>query len=231
MQVAPLLFQAFLTVPYLSQVSFIGKDGLFFSYYSKENQQQPLAVYSNCSLSINLKSSTMYTWYSQPVSHDTGKPYGEAVITPPSITNASTNRFALLGTSWNDSQDLHFLNTAALDGRGTISLGFRVKPLLKFLSSFYGDSGSLYLATKDGVVLQEGTIPNTRMVLRSNSVSVQLMNSYGAQVGQVGNVTCQQNDGTIQASNLDIWETKFSLYCSPLEIVGVELVCLPLPSF
>ncbi|KAK1359713.1 hypothetical protein POM88_044187 [Heracleum sosnowskyi] len=62
------------------------------------------------------------------------------------------------------------------------------------------------------------------MVIRSNSVSVRLMNSYGAQVGQVGNVTCQQNDDTIQATNFNIWETKYSLYCSPLEIVGVELV-------
>lgn len=226
---APLLFQAFSTIPYLSQVSFVGTDGLFFSYYSEENQQ-PLAVYSNSSSSINQNNSTKYPWYSQPVSHYTGKPYGEAVITPPSVTNASTKRFASLETSWTDSQDLHFLNTVAMDGRGTISLGFRVKPLLKFLSSLYSDSGSLYLATKDGVVVLEGTILNTHMVIKSNSVSVQLMNSYGTQVAQVGNITCQQNDGTVEASNLDIWGIKYSLYCSPLEIVGVELVYLPLPS-
>ncbi|KAL8101087.1 hypothetical protein AgCh_033099 [Apium graveolens] len=222
-EVAPLLFQAFITIPYLSQVSFIGTDGSFFSYYSGE-KQQPLAVYSNSSSPINQKNSTKYTWYTQPVSQNTGKPYGEAAITSPSITNASTKRFASLGTSWNDSQDLHFLNTASLDGRGTISLGFRVKPLLKFLSSFYGDSGSLYLATKDGIVLLEGTIPYTRMVIKSNSVSIQLMNSNGALVGQVGNVTCQQNDSTMEASNFNIRGTKYSLLCSPLEIVGVELV-------
>lgn len=230
MQVAPLLFQAFSTIPYLSQVSFIGTDGSFFSYYSGE-KEQPLAVYSNSSSPINQKNSTKYTWYSQSVSQNTGKPYGEAAITSPRITNASTDRFASLGTSWNDSQDLHFFNTASLDGRGTISLGFRVKPLLTFLSNFYGDSGSLYLATKDGVVLLEGTIPNTRMVIRNNSVSIQLMNSYGAQVGLVGNLICQQNDGTIQGSNFNFWGTKYSLHCSPLEIVGVEMVCLPLPSF
>ena len=33
MQVAPLLFQSFSTIPYISQVSFIGTDGLFLSYY------------------------------------------------------------------------------------------------------------------------------------------------------------------------------------------------------
>ena len=38
------------------------------------------------------KNSTVYTWYTHPVSRNTGMPYGEAMITPPSTTNASTDR-------------------------------------------------------------------------------------------------------------------------------------------
>lgn len=229
MQVAPLLFQAFSTIPYLSQVSYIGLDGLIFSYYNKGNQQ-PIAVYSNSSNSIDQNTTTIYPWYSQRVSCDTGKPYGAAVTSRTSSTVntswiqfalKSKNGYALLGTAWNDAQDLLFLNTAAIDARGAISLGFRVKSLIKFLSN----GGSLYFATKDGLVLGEEMIPNTRMVIHGSSVSFQLLNSNGEQIGHVGGVTCQQNEVRLRDSILKIWETKYMVYCSSLEIVGVELVC------
>lgn len=225
MQVAPLLFEAFSTIPYLTQVSYIGLDGLLFSYYKKGNQQ-PIAVYSNSSTVIKQNATTKDTWYSQPVNRDTGKRYGEA------ITNASwgqlalkiTKGYASLGTAWSDGEDLLFLNRVDVFGKGSISLGYQVKSVVKLFSGIHGNGGSLYLATKEGKALSEGLIPNTRMVIDGNSVAFQLLNSSGDQIGQVGNLTCQPNDGNLKAQFLNIWETNYMLYCSPLKVVGVESV-------
>ncbi|CAK9145213.1 unnamed protein product [Ilex paraguariensis] len=235
-KVAPSLFQSLSTIPHLSQISYIGLDGLFFSYYTEG--AQPFAVYSNSSFSTNPNATTNYAWYTQPVNRDTGKLYGGAVKSLPSVTfNASwfrealnsTSGYASLGTVWNNAQDLLFLNTVGMDGRGAISLGFTVKPLVEIFSGINYNGGSFYLATKDGKVLNEG-IPNTRMILADNSVSFQLLKSSGDQIGQIGNVTCESNDGSSRASILNIWETKYIIYCSTLDIVGVQSVyALALP--
>ncbi|CAK9175561.1 unnamed protein product [Ilex paraguariensis] len=210
-KVAPVLFQALSTIPHLLQISHIGLYGFFFSYYTKGDQ--PFA----------------------PVNRDTGKLYGEAVESLPLVTVKaswfqealnSTNGNASIGTGWINGQDLLFLNTVGMDGRGAISLGFPVKSVLDFFSGVSRNGGSLYLATMDGKVLGEG-IPNTHMVLVGNSVSIQLLKPNGDQIGQVGNVTCEPNDGALRASILNIWEMKFMFYCSPMEIqiLGVQSVC------
>ncbi|XP_059625165.1 histidine kinase CKI1-like [Cornus florida] len=238
-KVAPILFQALLTIPQLSQISYTGLDGLFFSYYTKANQS--FAVYSNNSFSvypITPNATTKYTWYTQPVNQNTGRPFGEAVISHPWFNaNASwiqealnsTNGYSSIGMGWNGAKDLLFLRTAGVDGRGAISLGFPVESLVGFFSSKKLHGGSLYLATKDGKVLTDG-IQNTHMVLVGNSVSFQMLKPNGDHIGNIGNVTCEPYNGTLKPSVLDIWERKYMFFCSPIEIVGLQSVyALALP--
>ncbi|XP_028087442.1 histidine kinase CKI1-like [Camellia sinensis] len=233
--VAPVLFQALLTIPHLSHITYIGADGLLFSYYT--NGYQTLAVYANSSLLVNVSAPIAIKQYTQPVNCSTGKLYGEAVPvrSHPSFTFngswlqkalVSTNGHVSLGTGWENDQDLLFFNTAAMDDRrGALSLGFPVKPLTSFFSGIDFHGGNLYFATKDGTVLASQGIPNTRVVLVGDSVSFESLNPNGTQIGLVVNVSCKTDDddhGTLRASMLSIWETKYKVYCSPLDIVGVK---------
>ncbi|THG04019.1 histidine kinase CKI1-like [Camellia sinensis] len=232
--VAPVLFQALSTIPHSSHISYIGADGLLFSYYT--NGYQTFAVYANSSLFVNV-SAPIAKQYTQPVNCSTGMLYGEAVPvrSHPSFTVngswlqkavVSTNRHVSLGTGWENDQDLLFFNTAVMDDRrGALSLGFPVKSLTGFFSGIDFHGGNLYFATKDGTVLANQGIPNTRVVLVGDSVSFESLNPNGTQIGLVGNVSCKTDDdhGTLRAS-LNIWETKYKVYCSPFDIVGVKSV-------
>ncbi|KAI7982281.1 Histidine kinase CKI1 [Camellia lanceoleosa] len=233
--VAPVLFQALSTIPHSSHISYIGADGLLFSYYT--NGYQTFAVYANSSLFVNVSAPIAIKQYTQPVNCSTGKLYGEAVPvrSHPSFTVngswlqkalVSTNGHVSLGTGWENDQDLLFFNTAVMDDRrGALSLGFPVKSLTGFFSGIDFHGGNLYFATKDGTVLANQGIPNTRVVLVGDSVSFESLNPNGTQIGLVGNVSCKTDDdhGTLRAS-LNIWETKYKVYCSPLDILGVKSV-------
>ncbi|XP_057966677.1 histidine kinase CKI1 [Malania oleifera] len=221
--VAPVLFQALSVVPYLSQISYIGFDGLFFAYYTKGNQT--LAAYS--------RSSSKYAWYTQPVDGDTGKLYGKAINFNPSTIlnsrwfreppNATNGHNASLEIGLNNAQGLLFLNTAGMARNGAISVGFPVKAFTDFLPSIDFYNGSLYLATKDGKVLKEG-IPNTSIVPSGSLVSLQVTEPNGHQIDHVGNISCQLNHGELRPSFLKIQGTMYKFYCSPLEIAGIQSV-------
>lgn len=198
-QVSPLLFQALLTIPHVSQVSYIRQDGLLFALYSN-NQQHIFAIYSNTSFSRN-----GYSWYTQPVDSDTGKLYGDAVVFPSQVlvnetwlqqAFNSTNGCASLGKSLNDVHDLLVLNTAGVDRNGVISLGFHLKSLMNVFSGIKPSGGGLYLATKDGNGLRE--------VDGNKTISFQLWN---------GNSQIFKISGT-----------KYILYSSSLDIMGMEPV-------
>lgn len=237
---APLLFQAFSTIPYISQVSYIGRDGLLFSYYNEENQQ-PIAVYTNTSsISVNEElpaASHNFTYYSQPANRDTGMLYGAVTSHPPSkLLNQSilqrvvesTTGIASVGTSWTDNEDILFVNTVLVDGRGAISMGFETKTMVQSLSGSISNDGSLFLGTKDGQVLSTAEIPNTQIVIvGNNSVALKSLNQNGDQIGDIaGNLACQANDGTLRPTSITISGTKYDVYCSHVEIIGVELVSM-----
>lgn len=236
---APVLFLALSTIPNLSQISYVTLDGLFFSYYN--NGDQNFAVYSNTSSSpFPRASANNYTWYTQPVCRDTGKLYGEALRTSPMLAhNASWFQEVLksksghssVGKGWNTDQDpLFIINSFSIDQRRALSLGFPVKPLNdSFVTSINVYGGAIYLAVNDGTVINQG-IPNTRIVTIGNSVSIQLLQQNGDQRGKVGDFTCQLNDGTLRPSILESWKTKYQVYCSIFEILGVQLVSSFVPS-
>ncbi|KAI3669627.1 hypothetical protein L6452_40930 [Arctium lappa] len=226
-KVAPLLFQALLTIPHLSQISYIRQDGMFFALYSKDHQQI-FAIYSNTSFSEATRFH--YLWYTQPVNFDTGKLYGDVAVFPSQLlvnetwlqqALNTTTVFASLGKSLNDVNNLLVLNTAGVDKNGVISLGFDLKSLMNVFSGVKPLGGGLYLATKDGKVLTEG-IPNTQMVLNENgTISFRLLKANG---DQSCSITLQLIYETPQAYILDMSETKYVLYSSSLDIIGMQSV-------
>ncbi|KAJ6400973.1 hypothetical protein OIU84_016404 [Salix udensis] len=202
-KVAPSLFQAFSTIPFISQISYIGLGGLFFSYYYEGNQT--FAVYSNSTAS-NLKN---FSWYRQPVDSDTGKALN------------SSQGHASFESGWNSAQDPLFLNTVSLHGQGVLSLGFSPKALTSFFNNVDLHGGNLYLATQSGRVLAGG-LPNTQTVIKKNPVSLHMTRLNG---DHFGNVSCDMpSNGKLKDSVLYLGEEMYRVYCSQVEIVGVQSV-------
>lgn len=229
MQISSPLFQALSTIPNLSQISYIGLDGLLFAYYKEGDQ--PYALYSNSTLTDD------YAWYKQPVNNDTGNLYGEATKSPPSdIVNSSwfqealksDKGYASIGSGWADSQDIvldiMLLSSVALDGKGVLSLGFPMAPLIHLMVdniAFY--NGSLFLATMDGNVLTQG-LPNARMIFDGiNQVSFRLLDNDHL----VGNITCQSDqEGNLRDNLLSFSGKKYTTICSLTEIAGMQFVSM-----
>ncbi|KAL6523199.1 hypothetical protein OROGR_016802 [Orobanche gracilis] len=232
-KVASSLFQALLTIPNTSQVSYMGPDGLFFAYYSRG--EQFYGLYSNSTFSSY--GTDDYTWYVQPANRDTGKLYGEPIKSSPpwSIVNSSwfqevtssSHRYASVGPGWSPTEDIMFLSTARMDERkGAVSLGFSMRLFIDLLVkeiAFF--NGSLYLSTIDGNVLAQG-IPDTRvMILSGKRISIRLLGKGDENfIGVVGNITCQPDNGMFGDSALSIWSRKYIISCSPFEIAGLEMV-------
>ncbi|GER40779.1 histidine kinase 1 plant [Striga asiatica] len=226
-KVASSLFQYLSAVPYMSQISYIGLDDLFFAYYSETNQLY--ALYSNSTQNgTNIK-----TWYVQPANQDTGKLYGEATKSTPSrVVDSScfqkslnsSNGYSSAGIGWGPSRINTFLSTVCMRGKkGAISIGFPMKFLTDFLAN-----RNLYLATDNGNVLSQGNIPNMRMiVLSDNKVSFQLLGEDEKTViSIVGNFTCRLDNGTSgeDDSVLSVRGKRYTVHCSPVEIAGLRLV-------
>ncbi|KAJ4838666.1 hypothetical protein Tsubulata_004266 [Turnera subulata] len=247
MKVAPLFFQAFSAIPLVSQVSYIGLEGQFFSYYYEGNRT--FAMYSNST--VTYPELGKYNCYRQAVDASTGNLYGVAVKLPSFTINASWIRevlnsnqvYASLGSGWSiSSTDNHqkdpdlFLNSVSMEGKGVLSLGFPVKELVNSLNDTDVHGGFLYLAAKSsGEVLLAGS-PNTGMVVTGDSVSFYVENNHTGDHGvghhhNIGNVTCIRENGEARAPvKLNMGNGSYMVYCSPLEVLGVQLVyALALP--
>jgi hypothetical protein len=83
----------------------------------------------------------------------------------------------------------------------------------------------LYLATQSGKVLVGG-LPNTQTVIKENSLSLYMTKLNGDQIDHVGNVSCMPNNGKLEDSVLYLGEAKYRVFCSRVEIVGVQSVCI-----
>ncbi|KAK4848401.1 hypothetical protein QYF36_012510 [Acer negundo] len=230
-RVAPSLFQAFLTIPHMSEISYIGLDGLFFSYYIDNNQT--LAVYCNSSYAPDQPSVYANTsCYTQPADGHTGNLYGEATVTSPVNINSSllqealnnTNGFASLGSGLNKAGDPLFLNTAIINRRGAVSLGFPVKAITNFFTGMNLYGGSFSMATNDGQVLVKG-LPNTRMIVVDNFISFQSDKTINGNQQQTSdNIVYECKPDVDSYHILNIGEKDYKVYCSPLELAGVKLV-------
>lgn len=239
-QVAPVMFQALSTIPYLSQVSFISLNGLFFSYYKKGNQK--FAMYSNTTGSTLSFPGNSYTWYIRAANVDEQGElsYGEAIQTAPRLlvdsdwfqeAMRSENGHASQGTGWEEIDDPLILNTVGIGNRKeAISLGFSWKLLME---DFF--SNVLYFGSCDGKVVfrNEFGIPNTRMALvdddNGNSVSIQFLNPDGnGIIGTVANLSCSniisQENIDIDIDIVQVGKNKYLFQCSQIEILGMPSV-------
>ncbi|XP_061338438.1 histidine kinase CKI1-like [Gastrolobium bilobum] len=228
-KVAPFLFEAFKTVPHLAQISYIGMEGLFFSYYI--DHDKALAMYSNSSSSSSLNSgaSNKTLYYIQPVNHETGEVFGEAIISNPSISASwireavnISHGFTSLGTKWSNGHDLLFLSSASITRTGVISLGFSATAITDFVTRIISHQGTTsYLATKDGKVLHVEGFQHTHLVISNDAVSFQSVNVNGDLTGNEGNVSCKDK---AVASNLNIRDSEYLIHCYPIDIMGIESV-------
>ncbi|KAL5560993.1 hypothetical protein UlMin_030740 [Ulmus minor] len=234
--VAPHLFQGLWIIPHITQISYIGLEGLFFSYYTEKNET--FVLYSNSSMDSYLKAKKEYTWYKQQVNPNTGKPYGNVITSPPLIRfndswikaalNSSNGLYSSLGSKWN-THDLLFLNTVRVNRiKGLLSLGFLVESMTEYYTETNFRGGSLFLATRDGKVLVEKGLKNTEIVVSGNLSSVLIkFRKPNGDLGHVGSVSCEpnkNNGSSSKASVLNIRGTNYLLYCSPLDIVGIQSV-------
>ncbi|KAA8536762.1 hypothetical protein F0562_029240 [Nyssa sinensis] len=131
-----------------------------------------------------------------------------------------------LGTGWNKAQDLLFLNSVDMDGRGLISIGFPAKVVsdhFRGLEYFYG--GDLHLATHDGQVLVKSNLPDTQIVVKNGKVSLQVMKLNGEFENWVVNHSCKPDDhGEAKNFHAKINGRRHIFYCSVLDIAGVQSV-------
>ncbi|TQD74897.1 hypothetical protein C1H46_039570 [Malus baccata] len=191
--VAPTLFLALSTIPHISQVSYIGLDGLLFSLNNYSDQTY--AVFSNASFSSN--------WYTQPVNRDTGKLYGAAVASDSKvIVNASwfqaalnsTSGYSWLGRGWDKAQGSLFISTVVMDGRGVISLGIPAKVVVDHFAALDFHGGYFHLATADGDVIVQSKLPKTQFQISNNTVSVQTVKPNGNVTSNLGHFPCNTPD-------------------------------------
>lgn len=225
MQVAPILFLVLSTIPHVSQVSYIGLDGILYSYYQYEGQT--FAVFSNSSLPKK--------WYTQPVNRDTGKLYGEAIASASMVTVKaswvqeawnSTNGYSCLRKGWNKAQDNLFLHSVAMDGRGVISLGFPTKVVVDHFAALDFHGGNFHLATLDGDVIVQTKLPQTKLMVENTWVQVQEMKPNTDSANHISNFSCQPDDSNVRSYTGKITGVKYNFHCSTLEIAGVQSVCL-----
>ncbi|XP_031402645.1 histidine kinase CKI1-like [Punica granatum] len=231
-KVAPLMFQTLSVVPFVSEISYIGLGGLFFSYYLDGNRV--VSLYANSSSPSN---SSSYNWYKQLVDPDTGNLYGIAFPYHPLVhtdnsgwfrkaVNSSSGYFASLEAGWNSDQDLVLTNTARLGIGGIISVGVPVNSLKGMFLSMNLEGASLYLISQDGRLLLQG-LPNTQpSLVGDGSVSFEVKSGQGEMV-QLVNLTCDYSSGgddKLRDARITYLSTTYVLYCSHIKILGIESV-------
>lgn len=231
-----MLFQGFSIIPYLTQISYIGMDGLFFSYYTDKNQT--FAVYANSTFTAKFYPHPRreYSWLTQLANSTTGELYGNMTEILPLVTsNTSWFRDALnsnqgcasIGTKWSSNHERLFLNTVRVNGsKGVVSFGFSFKTFIDlFFTSIERQGGRLYLASNEGEILVLGS-QDIKMVLVNGSATFQFLNPNGGEIARLGNISCQarKEDFDPKDSFFNLLGTNYNIYCYPVEILGVQLV-------
>ncbi|CAN4108890.1 unnamed protein product [Withania somnifera] len=230
-QVAPSLFQELTGGrSHISQISYLGQDGLMYSFYTEEghDKDQTFAMFTN---------SSSAKWFSQPVNRDTGMLYGQPMVVDANMvglevlgwsqSSNGTTGFASqssIGVGLNKAKRKLFFNTAIMDGRAKISVGFSLQYVNDRFSelNFYGTD--FYLASNKGQVIVDTKIPHTSINVYNGTVSVQFENLNGTYQDLSGNQSCKLGKGEKRRFEVKIKEEMHMFYCSVIEIAGLEMV-------
>ncbi|KAG2695760.1 hypothetical protein I3760_07G027900 [Carya illinoinensis] len=220
-KVAPALFLAVSTIPHLAQATYIGIDGLMFSFYRGETEM--IAAYSNISYSS--------ICYCQQVDRGSGNLYGEPIFRKSIAARNETwflkalnssSGYSWFGKAWNKAQDGLFLSAVAMDGRGVISLGLRAKAVADHFAALEFHGADFQLATHDGEVIIPTRLPNTPITASNNT---KLKPNGDPCIDLVGNLSCSMfHDGGSKNFNGIVSGVTYKFNCSTLEIVGVQMV-------
>ena len=218
------MFEALSTTPHLNQISYIGFEGLFFSYFI-DDQNQTFALYSNASLGFAHTSPISAYWYTQMADRITGKLFGDIIPSFPTkfMANSSwlqqalelkTDSHSILGTNWNEGRDALLINTARIHGNlGLVSLGFLVEEVTRYYTDIdLRDGKSCIVVAGDG-----------KFLAGDSMFSIDPAKENGER-----NFSCDPS-GTLSSStkaSLKILERNHILGCSQLDILGVQLVSL-----
>ncbi|CAN0896939.1 Histidine kinase CKI1 [Linum grandiflorum] len=228
-KVAPLLFQEFVTLPYVSQIAYLGLDGPFCSYYYEGNRSY--AMYYKQGL-----------FYKQPVDSATGKLYGHekksnfsaGVLTTwvsEALNSTNDERPALLGKGWNgEDREIMFVTLAGMhQKKGAVLLGISAETLRHYFLGIDLRGARLNMAARDGddhQVMLDG-IPGARISkIDGDSVFIDTGD---------GEVTCFLGNGSnliVPSAAVRIGQQKYIVYCSSIEVLGVQMVyALAIPNY
>lgn len=217
------MYQAFLTIPQVSQVSYISSDGLLFSYITESNTS--VAVFANSSSN---SSDGDYTWYTQTVDQITGHLNGNAAKSQPldvTLTdwfqaaqrNSSTTAFVGTGLGGEDNATLFQSVVSLRSKKAVVSLGFPVKALTDVLNRLNLHDEELYVWTKDGTLLvREGSV-NASFFISNGSIC------FGIESKPVQSQCIPENCSS-SGCGVEIEKSKFQAFSSVLEVSGVPLV-------
>ncbi|CAN6837991.1 unnamed protein product [Brassica oleracea] len=214
-QVAPVLFKAYLTIPQVSQVSYISTDGLLFSYKTELNAS--VAVFANSS-----SGKGDYTWYTQTVDQITGRLTGNATKSKPvDVTHKDwfqaaqrnhTTAFVGPGLGGEVNEAMFQSVVSLYSKKGAVSLGFPVKTLIDSLNRLDLKGGELYLWTKEGTLIVPGRSLKATFFISNGSICFGRESSH-----------CIPGSCSSRGYQVEIGRSKFQAFCSVLEVSGVPL--------
>ncbi|KAJ4904510.1 Histidine kinase CKI1 [Raphanus sativus] len=223
-QIAPVLFQAYSTIPQVSQVLYVSTDGLLFSYKTELNAS--VAVFANSS-SSNSSGKGDYTWYKQTIDQITGRLIGNATkIKPVDVTHKDwfqaaqrnhTMTFVGAGLGGEVNETM-FQCVVSLDSKkGVVLLGFPVKTLIGTLNHLDLQGGQLYLWTKEGTLIVPESSLNATFFTSNGSIC------FRRESSRTLSSHCIHGNCSSSAYQVVIGGSKLQAFCSVLEVSGVPL--------
>ncbi|XP_072976224.1 probable histidine kinase 2 [Typha angustifolia] len=236
--VAPRLFMALQTVPLVTQISYVGMDGLVFSYYYEKDQLHTL--FSNVSHASN--NSVPFYWYSQLVDRNTGDRYGDAIALAPQQLNKAKwyhdaldgrSGYASLGVGWENDKDQNIFFTASVANVGVVSLGIVLSDFINHVSDIDLHGGYLYLAIDDSLFPANNRVTKSHYFLRTSTMTSHEMyeNRIFGVEEKYTHLSCQTNFITLSSSVFNATSSDFrnkedNIGYGCIEASGIRLVSL-----
>ncbi|CAL9750172.1 unnamed protein product [Musa acuminata subsp. burmannicoides] len=227
-KIVPQLYVPFLMEQWVAQISYIEPRGILFSYYRDGNQSYNL--FSNVSNTSD--DFFAYSWCTQALDGETGKPYGKIVCFQPGPSNdskgASSGRKgeASWGVGWGNAKEQMLLFTAPVAKSGILSLGVPLRSLRDSISRINLQGGCFHLAVDGHIIAQNGP-PHTHFVYNNSMMSVLVRDENDNNLlKEYDSFACHDNT-SIRPSNTNyLWISgkRYQLDCFLLNVSGVQLV-------
>ncbi|RWW24627.1 hypothetical protein GW17_00011083 [Ensete ventricosum] len=226
-KIVPQLYMPFLMEQWIAQISYIEPRGILFSYYRDGNQTYNL--FSNVSHTSDY--FVAYSWCTQALDGETGKPYGKIVCLQPGQSNDSKDASngkkgeASWGVGWGNAKEQMLFFTAPVAKSGILSLGVPIRSLRDSTSRINLQGGCFYLAVEGHIIAQNGP-PHTHFVYNNSTMSVLVMDENDTNVLKEYDSFACHGSTFIRPSNTNyLWVSgkRYQLDCFLLNVSGVQL--------